>query len=159
MAELLGGDFTLPADPSLLTFADLDVRPHHVTEGIPIEYLRFYRSGGCERGGHGGKGRPDGQCCLLCGGGWLHGQVVDLPTLKPIPIALLQQPIEPAVCLRSLLPVPLASFQVWVGYIRSKLILQPLPAGQCSCAGRCPTSLLVQEEARTRYSAARVPER
>ena len=38
------------SDPSLLTFADLGIIPHRVTEGLPIEYLRFYRSGGYDFG-------------------------------------------------------------------------------------------------------------
>ena len=35
-------------------FAQLDVEPHRVTEGLPIEYLRFYRSGGYDFGATGG---------------------------------------------------------------------------------------------------------
>ena len=49
----LAADLVLPktaAADGLLTFADLDVKPHKVTEGIPIEYLRFYRSGGYDFG-------------------------------------------------------------------------------------------------------------
>lgn len=43
---MAGGHYTLPKTPGLLTFADLDVKPHRITEGLPIEYLRYYRSGG-----------------------------------------------------------------------------------------------------------------
>ena len=46
----LGADFLLPAAPGVLTFADLDMAPRRVTEGIPIEYLRHYRSGGYDFG-------------------------------------------------------------------------------------------------------------
>ena len=48
--EVAGADYVLPEDPSLLTFADLGVVPHRVTEGLPIEYLRYYRSGGYDFG-------------------------------------------------------------------------------------------------------------
>lgn len=48
--EMAGGNYVLPNTPGLLTFNDLDVKPHRVTEGIPIEYLRFYRSGGYDFG-------------------------------------------------------------------------------------------------------------
>ncbi|KAL4432884.1 hypothetical protein ABPG77_008210 [Micractinium sp. CCAP 211/92] len=44
----LQGDYTLP--PGVLGFEHLDVKPHKVTEGLPIEYLRFYRSGGYDFG-------------------------------------------------------------------------------------------------------------
>lgn len=44
-------DLVLDADkPDVLHFADLDLNPHRVTEGLPIEYLRFYRSGGYDFG-------------------------------------------------------------------------------------------------------------
>ena len=42
----LGASFLPPAGPGVLTFADLDIEPRRVTEGVPIEYLRHYRSGG-----------------------------------------------------------------------------------------------------------------
>ncbi len=47
----LKADLILPkSGADLLTFKDLSVEPHKVTEGIPIEYLRFYRSGGYDFG-------------------------------------------------------------------------------------------------------------
>lgn len=46
----LAADLILPAGGNVLTFADLGLKPHKVTEGIPIEYLRFYRSGGYDFG-------------------------------------------------------------------------------------------------------------
>lgn len=46
----LAADLILPAGDNVLTFADLGLKPHKVTEGIPIEYLRFYRSGGYDFG-------------------------------------------------------------------------------------------------------------
>jgi NADH dehydrogenase (ubiquinone) 1 alpha subcomplex subunit 9 len=46
----VAADLLLPAGGNALTFADLDVKPHRVTEGIPIEYLRHYRSGGYDFG-------------------------------------------------------------------------------------------------------------
>jgi NADH dehydrogenase (ubiquinone) 1 alpha subcomplex subunit 9 len=42
------GDYVLPS--GVLGFEHLDVIPHKVTEGLPIEYLRFYRSGGYDFG-------------------------------------------------------------------------------------------------------------
>jgi len=46
----LAADVLLPQGPGVLTFQDLDVKPHCVTEGVPIEYLRYYRSGGYDFG-------------------------------------------------------------------------------------------------------------
>jgi NADH dehydrogenase (ubiquinone) 1 alpha subcomplex subunit 9 len=48
----LAVDKILPNQSSenVLTFKDLSIEPHKVTEGIPIEYLRFYRSGGYDFG-------------------------------------------------------------------------------------------------------------
>ena len=48
----LAADLVLPLNNNntLLTFADLGIEPHKVTEGIPIEYLRFYRTGGYDFG-------------------------------------------------------------------------------------------------------------
>jgi NADH dehydrogenase (ubiquinone) 1 alpha subcomplex subunit 9 len=48
--EIAGAHYVLPQGPNVLTFADLDVSPHKVTEGIPIEYLRHYRVGGYDFG-------------------------------------------------------------------------------------------------------------
>lgn len=48
--EELALDLVLPAGTDVLTFADLEMKPHKVTEGIPIEYLRYYRSGGYDFG-------------------------------------------------------------------------------------------------------------
>ncbi|PSC72673.1 NADH dehydrogenase [ubiquinone] 1 alpha subcomplex subunit mitochondrial [Micractinium conductrix] len=48
------GDYTMPE--GVLGFEALDVKPHRVTEGLPIEYLRFYRSGGYDFGTE----NPDG---------------------------------------------------------------------------------------------------
>ncbi|KAL6784822.1 NUOA9 [Auxenochlorella protothecoides x Auxenochlorella symbiontica] len=53
VAELARGDFTLAAataDQPLLTIEDLGVAPRRVTEGHPIEFLRYYRSGGYDMG-------------------------------------------------------------------------------------------------------------
>lgn len=52
----LQGNFLLPTGPDVLTFADLDMKPLKVTQGLPIEYLRHYRSGGYDFGTTG----PDG---------------------------------------------------------------------------------------------------
>ena len=46
----VAADLIVPSSGNVLTFADLDIKPHKVTEGIPIEYLRFYRSGGYDLG-------------------------------------------------------------------------------------------------------------
>jgi len=46
----LKANMLLPSGPDVLTFADLDIAPHRVTEGVPIEYLRYYRTGGYELG-------------------------------------------------------------------------------------------------------------
>jgi NADH dehydrogenase (ubiquinone) 1 alpha subcomplex subunit 9 len=43
-------------DSGSLTAADLDVNVHKVTEGIPIEFLRHYRSGGYDLGSVGSEG-------------------------------------------------------------------------------------------------------
>ena len=44
----------------VLGFEHLDVEPHRVTEGIPIEYLRHYRSGGYDFGSLAEEGEPVG---------------------------------------------------------------------------------------------------
>ena len=41
-------DHVLP--PGVLTFKDLGVEPKKVTEGFPIEHLRYYRVGGYDFG-------------------------------------------------------------------------------------------------------------
>jgi NADH dehydrogenase (ubiquinone) 1 alpha subcomplex subunit 9 len=43
-------DKVVPEEAGVLTMSDLGVKPHKVTEGIPIEYLRHYRSGGYDFG-------------------------------------------------------------------------------------------------------------
>lgn len=43
-------NFVLGTDKSILTAEDLDVIPHRVTEGVPIEFLRHYRAGGYDMG-------------------------------------------------------------------------------------------------------------
>lgn len=44
-------DLTLDSsDANALHIEDLNVRPHKVTEGLPIEFLRYYRSGGYDFG-------------------------------------------------------------------------------------------------------------
>jgi NADH dehydrogenase (ubiquinone) 1 alpha subcomplex subunit 9 len=55
-----------PGSADLLTFKDLSVEPHKITEGIPIEYLRFYRSGGYDFGTTGENATTGG------GGGQSH---------------------------------------------------------------------------------------
>lgn len=61
----LKGDYVMPQ--GALGFDALDVKPHKVTEGLPIEYLRHYRAGGYDFGtlseeneavGGGGFGKP-----------------------------------------------------------------------------------------------------
>ena len=48
--EIVGANMLLPKGPDVLTIQDLEVAPHRVTEGVPIEYLRHYRSGGYDFG-------------------------------------------------------------------------------------------------------------
>lgn len=43
-------DFVLDQSHDLLKAKDLDVIPHRVTEGVPIEFLRHYRAGGYDMG-------------------------------------------------------------------------------------------------------------
>ena len=43
-------DFVLDENTDSLTAKDLDVIPHRVTEGVPIEFLRHYRAGGYDMG-------------------------------------------------------------------------------------------------------------
>jgi len=43
-------DFVLDASHGSLKAEDLDVIPHRVTEGVPIEFLRHYRAGGYDMG-------------------------------------------------------------------------------------------------------------
>lgn len=45
----LSADLVLPGDAEF-TFSDLSVKPHKVTEGVAIEYLRYFRSGGYDFG-------------------------------------------------------------------------------------------------------------
>jgi NADH dehydrogenase (ubiquinone) 1 alpha subcomplex subunit 9 len=50
-------DLVFPAAAAgALGFDDLGLRPHKVTEGLPIEYLRHYRSGGYDLGSTGESG-------------------------------------------------------------------------------------------------------
>lgn len=43
-------DFVLEGQKHVLTAKDLDVIPHTITEGVPIEFLRHYRAGGYDMG-------------------------------------------------------------------------------------------------------------
>lgn len=52
------GDYVMPS--GVLGFEHLDVEPHRVAEGIPIEYLRHYRSGGYDFGSLAEEGEPVG---------------------------------------------------------------------------------------------------
>lgn len=46
----------LVQSPGTLSAEDLDVKVHKVTEGLPIEFLRYYRSGGYDLGSVGTEG-------------------------------------------------------------------------------------------------------
>lgn len=50
----LQGDIVLPSS-GVLTFKELNISPHRVTEGVAVDYLRYYRVGGYDFGTTAGK--------------------------------------------------------------------------------------------------------
>lgn len=54
-------DATLPTGEGIKTFADLNVIPRRIDEGVPIEHIRYYRVGGYDFGTTGaGQGQSGG---------------------------------------------------------------------------------------------------